>query len=147
MGYKVGDLRQVRAESVGTETTQQSPLDDDREINSIVEELKLRPKLEKRQERILRRYIHDMRGAISEVGRVLSTTGNAVYVVGENTIRGTYVRTSTIVLKLAELAGLSSKGRQTRGLPANRRYMPPPGRALGSMDTRMRREVVVSLAK
>jgi hypothetical protein len=122
-------------------------LDGDAEIEFIVNALKLRPKLELRHVRILGRYIADMRGTISEVGRVLSTGGKAVYVVGENTLRGTYIRTSVIVTKLAELAGLSLKEQRTRTLPANRRYMPPPSSARGTMDARMRREVVMTFVK
>src|SRR5262249_56741302 len=91
MGYKVADLRQVRTDSVGTEAADES-LDDDKEVQTIIDALKLRPKLEKRFQRILGRYIHDMRGAIAEVGRVLAKAGRAVYVVGENTLRGTYIR-------------------------------------------------------
>jgi hypothetical protein len=146
MGYGIADLRQVRTGSVGTEATDES-LDEDKGIMSIIEALKLRPKLDQRQERILGRYIHDMRGAIVEVGRVLSKTGKAVYVVGENTLRGTYIRTSVIVTKLAEFAGLSMKEHRRRTLPASRRYMPPPSSALGTMNTRMRREVVLSFAR
>src|ERR1035441_7324424 len=121
MGHNVGDLRGVRTNSVGTEAGDQS-LDGDSEITSVVDALKLRPKLEQRHVRILARYVHDMRGTISEVGRVLSSDGKAVYVVGENTLRGTYIRTSVIVTKLAELAGLSLKEQRTRTLPANRRH-------------------------
>jgi len=148
MGYNVGDLRQVRADSVGTETARQSPLDDE-EIKFIVDALKLRPKLETRNERILGKYIHDMRCAIFEVGRVLSTAGKAVYVVGENTLRGTFIRTSVIVSRLAELAGLSMRERRMRNLPANRRYMPPPspGHRGGMIEARMRREVVLTFVK
>lgn len=90
-----------------------------------------------------------MRKAILEVARVLSATGKAVYVVGENTLRGTYIRTSIIVKKLAELAGLSFKEQRTRNLPANRRYMPPPSRGHmgGTMEARMRREVILTFVK
>jgi len=149
MGYNVGDLRQVRAASVGAEAAPHSSLDDDQEIKSIVDALQLQPKLEKRHERILNRYIHDMRGSISEVGRVLSRAGKAVYVVGENTLRGTYIRTSVIVSKLAQLAGLSVKERRTRTLPANRRYMPPPssGHDGGAIEARMRKEIVLTFSK
>jgi hypothetical protein len=145
MGYKIADLRQLRTESVGSEVGDQA-LDDDKEVRSITDALKLRPKLDKRYQRILGRYIHDMRRAIAEVGRVLSKTGIAVYVVGENTLRGSYIRTSVIVTKLAELAGLALKQKRKRTLPANRRYMPPPLEATGPMNTRMRREVVLSFA-
>jgi hypothetical protein len=141
MGYGVGELRLVRAKSVGTETGDISL--EDHGIRSIIAALKLEPKLGPRNERILARYIFDMRSAVSEVGRVLSNTGRAVYVVGENTLKGTYISTSVIVLKLAEQAGLALEEQWTRVLPANRRYLPPPSSASGAMDARMRREIVM----
>jgi DNA modification methylase len=149
MGHNVGDLRQVRSESVGTESASDSPIDDDPEIRGVADALKLRPMLEQRHKRILGKYIDDMRSAISEVGRVLSNGGRAVYVVGENTLRATYIRTSVIVTKLAELAGLSMKERRVRTLPANRRYMPPPssGHIGGAIEARMRREIVLTFVK
>ena len=147
MGYNVSELREIRTDSVGTEAARESSLDDDKEIRSIVEALKLRPKLEKRHERILCRYIQDMRNAISEAGRVLSSEGKAIYVIGENTLRGTYIRTSLVMSRLAELAGLAVREQQTRTLPANRRYMPPPSRKVGAMNLRMRREIVMTFAK
>jgi hypothetical protein len=149
MGHKIGDLRHVRSESVGTESASESPIDDDEEIQRVIDALNLRPKLERRNERILGRYIDDMRSAISEVGRVLSKGGKAVYVVGENTLRGTYIRTSAIITELAGLAGLSIAERRTRALPANRRYMPPPstGYSGGAIEARMRREIVLSFVK
>ncbi len=148
MGYKVGDLRRIRADSVGSEAAN-SVSEYDQEIESVIDALELRPKLERRYEGVLRRYIRDMRAAIGEVRRVLSSTGRAVYVVGENVLRGTYIRTSLIVSALAELAGLSLKERRTRNLPANRRYMPPPssGHAGGAIEARMRREVVLTFVR
>jgi DNA modification methylase len=148
MGYNVCDLRQIRTDSVGTETAKESPLDDN-EVKSVVKALNLRPKLEKRHEQILGRYIQDMRKAISEVARVLAHAGKAVYVVGENSLRGTYIHTSVIVTKLAELAGLSLRERRSRALPSNRRYMPPPsaGHRGGAIEARMRRELVLTFAK
>jgi hypothetical protein len=149
MGYSVSELRQLRTDSVGTEAASESPLDDP-DIRRIVEALKLRPRLDARHQRILGRYIEDMRTATGEVGRVLSRAGRAIYVVGENTLRGTYIRTSRIISKLAELAGLTLQDRRTRALPANRRYMPPPTNGhdlLSTMDGRMRREVVLTFAR
>ena len=146
MGYKIEELRQVRTSSVGNEAADAAAVDDE-EIMGIVDALKLRPKLERRFHAILCRYINDMREAIAEVGRVLSKTGIAVYVVGENTVRGSYVRTSKIVTRLAELAGLSLRERRMRTLPANRRYMPPPDASAGSMNQRMRREIVLTFER
>lgn len=148
MGYSVAQLRQLRADCVGTEASGDSLLNDP-EIRRIVVALNLTPRLDSRLEKILGRYIDDMRHAITEVGRVLSRSGKAVYVIGENTLRGTYIRTSVVVSKLAELAGLTLKERWTRPLPANRRYLPPPSSefSTGAMDVRMRREVVLTFAK
>jgi hypothetical protein len=148
MGYNVCDLREIRTQSVEAEAAKESPLDDN-EVKSVVEALNLRPKLEKRHEQILGRYIQDMRKAISEVARVLARTGKAVYVVGENSLRGTYIRTSVIVTKLAELAGLGLQERRSRALPSNRRYMPPPssGHIGGAIEARMRRELVLTFAR
>src|SRR5207245_723056 len=116
MGYSIAQLRQLRTDSIGTEASGNLPSDDP-EISKIVHALHLRPRLSSRNERILARYIDDMRSAITEVGRVLSPNGKAVYVVGENTLRNTYVRTSVIVSKLAEIAGLTLKEHRTRTLP------------------------------
>lgn len=95
------------------------------------------------------RYIADMRRAMREVARVLVPGGKAVYVMGENTIRGTYIRNSRIISDIARLCGLKLKERRVRNLPANRRYLPPPSARNNSapMDTRMRREVVLAFVK
>jgi hypothetical protein len=148
MGYNLCRLKTLRAESIGTEAGKHFLLHDS-EVSLIVEALNLRPQLDSRHQGILARYIDDMRRAINEVCRVLSRGGKAVYVIGENTIRGTYVRTSVIVSILAELAGLRLKERRTRALPSNRRYMPPPssGHSGGKIEARMRREVVLAFAK
>jgi hypothetical protein len=148
MGYQVGALRQVRAASIGSESTQRLGQNDE-EIARIIKALKLRPKLGMRNERILATYILDMKKAISEVSRVLARGGKAVYVVGENTLRGTFIRTSVIISELADSAGLSLIGRRMRSLPANRRYMPPPssGNVGGAIGARMRRELVLTFEK
>lgn len=146
MGHSIAELRRLRTESIGTEATREGAVSDP-EVMRIVRALRLRPSLSTRNERILARYVDDMRNAINEVGRVLTPSGKAVYVVGENNLRDTYVRTSVIVSKLAESAGLKLKGRHVRTLPANRRYLPPPSAKLGAMHVRMRREVVLTFVK
>jgi len=148
MGYGVDELRGVRATSVGTEVGANAYLEDP-EVNRIVDSLKVRDTMTERHQRILARYIHDMREAMKQVARVLSKSGTAVYVVGENTLRGSYIRTSTIISKLAEVVGFTREQRQTRALPANRRYLPPPAtkRRIGTLRARMRREVVLTFSR
>jgi|ERR1035441_7472448 hypothetical protein len=110
---------------------------------------KIKPELGRHDEAVLTRYIGDMRRAMREVSRVLAPGGKAVYVIGENTIRGTYIRTSHIISAIAQLCGLRIEDRRVRELPANRRYLPPPSSRSksDSMDARMRREVVLAFAK
>jgi len=148
MGYSIAELRKLRTESVGTEAGGASAFDNP-EIGRVIDALNVRRTMAPRHQRILGRYIVDMHNAIREVARVLSQTGKAVYVVGENTLRGTYIHTSLIVSKLAEVSGLSLQESRTRTLPANRRYMPPPiaSYGVGTMNSRMRREVVLTFAK
>jgi DNA modification methylase len=148
MGHSIAELRKLRANAVGTEAGSDSTLDDDK-VQWILDALNVRPSMGQRHQRILGRYINDMHGAIREVARVLSRAGKAVYVVGENTLRGTYIRTSVLVSKLAEVSGLNLQERRNRALPGNRRYLPPPNssHSLEAMNVRMRREVVLTFAK
>jgi len=143
MGHKIGELRRIRARSVGTEVGSGAPQDDPT-IREIIRDMRLRPKLTCVDEAILARYIDDARLLMRETARVLSPGGKAVYVVGENTIRGTYVRNSVVISAAAELCGLKQFARHTRKLPANRRYLPPPmRRGSAELNARMRREVVL----
>jgi SAM-dependent methyltransferase len=146
MGESVSGLRQVRSDSVGAEAAKNSTTDDP-EVARVMTAMNLNPKLAPQQERILGRYIDDMRGAVREVGRVLAHKGKAVYVVGENTVRGTYIRNATVICELADMVGLTLDSRRIRTLPANRRYMPPPATDGGTMDARMRREIVLTFSK
>ena len=148
MGYNVSELRQIRGDSVGAEALceQASAA---RWVNLLIERLKLKPALSSRQHGLLARYVWDMGRVMAEVSRVLRAGGRAVYVVGDSTVRGTFIPNSAIVEAVALTHGLKLSSRQTRTLPANRRYLPPPKlRRSGTMlDARMRREVVISLNK
>ena len=148
MGYKVGDLARTRSRSVGTEVGKRDAGHDE-EITKIISDLKLQPALSRRNEAILARYIDDMRSALAEVARVLTPGGEDVYVVGENTIRSTYVRNSIVISAVAELSGLKLRKCYSRPLSENRRYLPPPSMLdkTGRLNTRMRREVVLSFTK
>ena len=147
MGYSVSHLRRLRSTTVGTEVGMDAR--DDQEIQGILSELKMQPKLQARQEAILARYINDMRRSVGETSRVLASNGRAVYVVGENTVRGTFIRNAMIVEAVASTAGLRCIARRSRELPANRRYLPPPAEQAESatLGNRLRREVILTFQK
>ena len=137
-----------RGQSVGAETSSEEALDAEW-VKSLIKQLKLRPALPSRHRAFLARYAWDMGHALAEASRVLRRGGRAVYVVGDSMSRGTFIRNSMIVAVVAQRHGLSLVSRQSRCLPANRRYLPPPKRMASSatMDARMRREVVVVFDK
>jgi adenine-specific DNA methylase len=148
MGHSIGELRTLRSQSIGAELAK-AGAEEETHTAAILKGLKLRPALSDRNQAVLARYIQDMQSAMREIARVLARGGKAVYVVGENTIRGTYIRNAAIVTLVAAQSGLRLDSRRMRALPANRRYLPPPNSDKGSasMDARMRREVVLAFSK
>jgi hypothetical protein len=148
MGYTIGELRQIRGDSVGAEAADQEALDTPW-VTALIGQLGLKPALSSRDYGILARYVWDMGRAIAEVSRVLRKGGRAVYVVGDSITNGTFIRNSAIVEHVADANGLSFVSRHSRALPAKHRYLPPPQRRRSgkSLDGRLRREVVIVLEK
>ncbi len=148
MGYNVDRLREIRGDSVGAEASSEAAMETPW-VQALIKQLGLAKKLSDHDRGLLARYAHDMGGALAEVSRVLKAGGRAVYVVGDSTVRGTFIRNSAIVAAVAQENGLTLESRHSRTLPANRRYMPPPkrGAASSSIEARMRREVVLSFTK
>ena len=145
MGHTIKELRQLRATSIGSEVGWKSPPTGQR-FPPIG--LELNPPLPPHDGAILQRYANDISSAVAEVSRVLTNKGRAVYVVGENTIRNTFIATSALVEQAAESSSLVLCGRSVRALEANRRYLPPP-RITGkrSLDNRIRQEVILTFEK
>jgi DNA modification methylase len=148
MGHNVKELRQIRGDSVGAEASSEEALET-AWVKALIKQLGLKPQLSMRDNAFLAQYVWDMGSALAEVSRVLKTGGRAVYVVGDSTVRGTFVRNSAIVTAVAEKHGLSLSSTHSRELPANRRYLPPPksGISTAAMDGRMRQEVVLEFKK
>jgi SAM-dependent methyltransferase len=148
MGHDIQELRNIRAGSVGTEASSKDALDAVW-VGSLIKQLGLKPALSSRDHALLAQYVWDMGHAFSEVTRVLRSGGRAVYVIGDSTVRGTFIRNSAIVAAVAEEHGLELRSRHSRKLPENRRYLPPPKRqgSTAALDSRMRREVVLVFNK
>lgn len=143
MGYTVEEIRRIRSTSVGTMVGKY----EDGYARDIISKINLKPALGRNQEAILTRYVDDMQHIVRETARVLTYGGRTVYVIGENTMRGTFIRNSRIVKELANDVGLRLVSRRARKLPANRRYLPPPSKHTTALDGRMRQEVVLTLEK
>jgi len=144
MGYRIASLKKIRRDSVGAEVGIRKA---DKSIDRAISILDLRPRLKPREYAMLANYVQDMERSIREVARVLVPGGKAVYVVGENMVRGTFVRNAKLIEYLADKNGLRLMERRVRSLPGNRRYLPPPTKNAMPIDKRMRREAVLAFSK
>ncbi len=140
MGHSVQYLRGLRGASVGSEIGADEQ-HVDAGLKSLLDQIDLKKRLSSRNRAILVRYILDMKKSMTEASRVLANNGRAIYVVGENTVRGTYIETLTILTAVGKQVGLKFVKKYSRTLPANRRYLPPPRhRKRGTIHSRMRRD-------
>ena len=148
MGHSIAELRRVRSASVGSEVGLAAASNSDW-IGSLLRRMQLTSRLRARDLGHVSRYAFDLQLVIAEAARVLKPGGKAIYVVGDTCCRGTYVRNSTILTRIAQRAGLVLTDRTSRALPSNRRYLPPPKLTgiQSSIDSRMRREVVLVFQK
>jgi DNA modification methylase len=144
MGVNEGELRDIRGRSVGTEIGQYNATSF---AIRVMGRLRLPGRLTKRHGAVLARFVEDMTTSMREVARVLAPGGTAIYVVGENTKRGVYIRNSKIIAAIAHESGLVLQRTTTRTLPPNRRYLPPPKQGSAALDGRMRREVILFFRK
>jgi hypothetical protein len=148
MGHTISSLREIRGEAIGAEVAC-SKAGQVETVSEVIRSLRLAPKLSSRDRGVLIHYVWDMHETLRETARVLKKQGRAIYVVGDSTVRGTFIRNSTIVSRVAQRHGLELISRRSRALPENRRYLPPPQRKGGSaaLNSRMRREVVLTFRK
>ncbi len=147
MGYRINYLRAIRSTNVGTESgTKKNGLDD---ITRVMKKTAQLSGLSIRNQNLLRKYIIDMELVLKEVRRVLKPHGEAIFVVGDSNISGTYVRNSVAIKELARSYGLKLVYSTKRDIPDNKRYLPPPARKKSGaqLRKRMRQEVVIRLVK
>ncbi|MGW0419625.1 hypothetical protein [Streptomyces sp. NPDC003015] len=146
MGYRIGELRETRGTSIGTERGLVLEGEDpqvDRMRRAIGEVDKLKP----RQQKMVDRYLADLLVLYKEQARCLRAGGEAVTVIGNCSMNGTFMRNDEAAVAAAEISGLSLIGRRERKLPENRRYLPPPKAAQGSLNLRMRTETILKFEK
>ena len=142
--FRIGELRKIRGRSIGCEVSL-SERATAKSIKLLMAQLRLPTQTAGRDTAILRRYAKDMMASVTEVARILKPGGKAVYVIGNSTVRGAFIRNSTLIQAMAEQSGFVLSQKKVRLLPRNRRYLPPPSsfEAGDRLSTRMRQEVVL----
>jgi DNA modification methylase len=147
LGWNMQALRKIRSESVGAERalTDKEATDRINEILGMVDEVKQLPS---RLDGIFRRFAYDVMQLMMEVARVLRPSGEAVFVVGNSTVRGVYLNNAELVKIAAQQAGMQVVDMLERSLPPNNRYLPPP-RADDKhpLSRRMRSETIITAIK
>ena len=141
MGYTVGELRELRGTTIGSERKLTSVQSWCHEIGAEATPVSLPP----RSNGILNRYVLDLDRVMGELVRLLRSHGRATFVVAEATLAGVPVNVSSIVERVALRHGLLCVHRLTRELQENKRYLPPPTNGTGTLDKRMRRESCLTL--
>ena len=147
MGFQISELRNIRSENIGTENSRSNTLSatEDSIVRKAYDSLGKLEELPQSLSKCLEKYVSDMSQVVSEIARVTRPGGDVVLVIGDSTLRGVYVKNSDALEVLCGLFGLEVISRETREIPPNRRYMPPPkiGNTKNSMERRMREEVVL----
>jgi len=143
MGYSVRSLRSIRSTNIGVERS--VSLSETDEILSILKQMGDIDSLDGRYRGMIMRYLSDMSNVLSECRRVLKDNGQAIFVIGNSTIRGVYISNSEALISLAQKRGFKLASRASRPLPESRRYLPPPNskKAGERMRNRMREEVIL----
>ena len=147
MGENISRIRSIRAGNIGAEIHGSSmPLNTMQEAMDAMLDSE---RLDNRYLGMIRHYIIDMSKVMEECTRVLKYKARAIFVIGDSSIRGQYVKNSEALIRLANGAGLSLVSRNTRPIETKRRYLPPPEseRAGNSMQGRMREEVILEFRK
>lgn len=147
MKKSIEKIREIRSSNIGAELQEAMPEQDHikHALIAATDEHELPP----RYKGFLIRYINDMDRVSSEIYRVLKPGGTVVYVIGDCTTKGIFVRNSEAIKKISEYHGLETVLQEERLLPENRRYLPPPENngSGNQLQARMRKEIIMTMRK
>lgn len=146
MGYSIESLRRLRSNNIGTEAGLRSA--DSSDYDQLLRKVTNGIGVSSRHEGMLKRYFRDISLVMAEIVRVLVPNGRAIFVIGNSTLGGVFVRNSVAFRVLGQQQGLKFLESRSRVLPRNKRYLPPPKRSKrGSIRNRIRTEVVLTFTK
>ncbi len=146
-GYRIGEIRTRRSESIGAESGLKSKVSEQvTEIVDVVEtEATDKTKLKRP---MIERFASDCLQFADQIHSKIRPGGTAVLVVGNSNLRGNYIRNDFIARTAMEHAGFSFVSSATRPIPSNKRYMAIDTKSPeSSLARRMRDEVVLTMKK
>lgn len=142
MGYKVGELRSLRSQSIGNDRALTIR---DGSVDNVLDRFGDIDQLPPRMQGTVRRYALDLLLLTQEMHRVLRPGGRCWVVIGDNCLKNVFLSNSKAFICAAKAAGFSYLRSVTRPIPAQHRYLPLP---VGSqLSNRMSEETVLSFRK
>lgn len=143
MGYPIKSLTTIRSENIGSEHGIDS--EDSKGYEEAIRRMIDNQTVKRKLYRILLKYIKDMDRVFSESRRVLKKQGEAIFVIGDSTVSGIFIKNSEGLKSLSQRQGFQLVSSITRQLPENRRYLPPPNleNAGKQLQNRMGEEVIL----
>jgi DNA modification methylase len=147
MGYDISKIRAIRSGNIGTEVSIGQSTDV--AIQEAISVMANFDQIGNRDLGMIRRYVIDIEKVMNESARVLKKHGKAIFVVGDSTIHGLFIKNSEALVSLAKHHGLILVSHNTRPIETRRRYLPPPEsiKAGDRMQYRMREEVILHFIK
>jgi hypothetical protein len=143
LGYRLADLRQLRSSSIGAERSSKTS-GAAQLFGEIQTSMCDVDKLSRRHAGMTLLYAEDVYRFVSEIARVLRLGGNAILVVGNSCLQGTFIHNSNGVEHAASAVGLKLSRKIERDLPAKHRYLPMPTSSEAPLGKRMRTETVLT---
>jgi hypothetical protein len=148
MGHQIDALRELRSGNIGSERFDSSKVMASHRLaaEKVVSKF---ADLPARAQAMLTQYFGDMDRVLGEISRILKSTGTAIIVVGNSTIRGIFINNSRVLTHLARTNGLRLGSACRRPLQESRRYLPPPNhkKAGVMLKSRMNEEVILTFKK
>lgn len=143
MGHCIENIRVLRSENIGSEKSSHPQVE--KAIHETVGVMGEFSNLDNRRIGMMRRYAYDMNNVLRECARVLKNDGQAIFVVGDSSVQGVFIKNSEGLIKLATNHGFSLTSRVVRPIEENRRYLPPPNlqQSGKQLQCRMREEVIL----
>lgn len=141
-GYNLAYLRSIRAAAIGSEAMLRHGGQED--FEELLTAIGLEG-LEGRTRPLLDRYYVDLRSQLKESRRVLKPGRLALFVIGNSSIRGEYIRNNEILKFAARKVGFEIKSENVREIPNSRRYLPVAVSKSNSLSGRMRTENIIEM--
>lgn len=146
MGYRLKDLSELRANSIGIQKIPES--DNVGDLKDLLAGIGHIHSLPEKPKKHLTRYAFDIFAMCNEFNRVLKKNRKVTIVIADAWSAGIAISNTKLIKNAAKLSGLTLVSQTSRNIPANKRYLPPPEYLTNSaLDRRMKKEAILAFVK